>query len=323
MQNSTQISFVILTAYTNVGHVKYFYFSILLALYVCIIFANVLLISIIYMDRALHEPMYLFLCSLCVNELYGSIGLFPCLLTNLISNNHEIHLTYCYLQMFCLYTYGTFEFCNLAIMSYDRYLSICYPLQYNNIMTLNRVGILIVFAWLFSFGQFAVNLLLRVHLRLCGNIMEKVWCDSYLLIRQSCSDTTAVNIYGLCMTVVVIAVPLVLILYSYIRIFKITFRSSNGQNKKSLNTCVPHIVSLLNYSIGWSFEIFQGRVLKLNMPPTLRIIISVYFLMIPPLVNPVMFGLKLTKIRDASKKFFQRVILLKFRACNKTNNMYS
>ncbi|KAL2096426.1 hypothetical protein ACEWY4_008574 [Coilia grayii] len=323
MQNSTQITFVILTAYTDVGHVKYFYFIILLALYVCIIFANVFLISIIYMDRALHEPMYLFLCSLCVNELYGSIGLFPCLLTNLISNNHDIHLTYCYLQMFCLYTYGTVEFCNLAIMSYDRYLSICYPLQYNNIMTLNRVGILIVFAWLFSFGQFAVNLSLSVRLQLCGNIMEKVWCDNYLLVRQSCSDTTVVNIYGLCITVVVITVPLVLILYSYIRIFKITFRSSNSSNKKSLNTCVPHIVSLLNFCIGCSFEIFQGRVLKLNMPPTLRIIIAVYFLMIPPLVNPVMFGLKLTKIRNASNKFFQRVILLKFRTSNKTNNMYA
>ncbi|KAL2096424.1 hypothetical protein ACEWY4_008572 [Coilia grayii] len=321
MQNSTQISFVILTAYTDVGHVKYFYFTILLALYICIIFANVLLICIIYMDRALHEPMYLFLCSLCVNELYGSIGLFPCLLTNLISNNHEIHLTYCYLQMYCLYTYGTVEFCNLAIMSYDRYLSICYPLQYNNIMTPKKVCILILFVWLFSFGQFTITMALRVCLKLCGNIMEKVWCDSYLLVRQACSDTTVVNMYGLFITVVLIFVPLVIILYSYIRIFKITFRSSNGPNKKSLNTCVPHIVSLINYSTGCSFEMFQSRVLTLNMPPTLRIIISVYFIMIPPLVNPVMFGLKLTKIRDASKKFFQRIILLKFRTCNKTNNM--
>ena len=93
MQNLTKISFIILTAYTDVGNVKYLYFTILLALYVCIIFANVLVIRVICMDRSLHEPMYLFLCSLCVNELYGSTGLFPCLLLNLISGTHEISLT--------------------------------------------------------------------------------------------------------------------------------------------------------------------------------------------------------------------------------------
>ncbi|XP_063060803.1 olfactory receptor 10A6-like [Engraulis encrasicolus] len=311
MRNSTHFSSVILTAYTDVGNVKYLYFIILLVLYVCIIIANVLLISIVYMDRTLHEPMYLFLCSLCVNELYGSLGMFPCLLVNMLSDNHELQLAYCYLQVYCLYTYGTVEFCNLALMSYDRYVSICHPLQYNSIMTPTKVTSLIVAPWLFSFVQFAVNVSLSVRLKLCGNIIEKVWCDNYLLIRQACSDTTIVNIYGLFMTIVVIVGPLALILFSYVRIFKVTF--SNGPNKKSLNTCVPHIVSLLNYSITVSFAVFQSRVSKGNVPPTLRIIILVFLLIMTPLLNPIMFGLKLTKIRDAYKKLFNHVIVLKCR----------
>ncbi|XP_063060807.1 olfactory receptor 2K2-like [Engraulis encrasicolus] len=311
MRNSTEFSSVILTAYFDVGNVKYLYFIILLVLYVCIIVANVLLISIIYMDRTLHEPMYLFVFSLCVNELYGSLGLFPCLLVNMLSDNHELQLTYCYLQVYCLYTYGTVEFCTLALMSYDRYVSICHPLQYNSIMTPTKVTSLIVAPWLFSFVQFAVNMSLSVGLKLCGNIMEKVWCDNYLLIRQACSDTTIVSIYGLLMNIVIIPGPLALILFSYIRIFKVTF--SKGPNKKSINTCVPHIVSLLNFSIAVSFEVFQGRVSKINVPPIFRIIISVYFLIITPLLNPIMFGLKLTKIRDARKKIFHHVLVLKCR----------
>ncbi|XP_012682483.2 olfactory receptor 10J5-like [Clupea harengus] len=302
MQNLTKISFIILTAYTDVGNVKYLYFTILLALYVCIIFANVLVIRVICMDRSLHEPMYLFLCSLCVNELYGSTGLFPCLLLNLISDTHEISLTYCYIQIYCLYTYGVAEFSNLAIMSYDRYMSICYPLQYNTIVTPKKVCLLILLAWLLSFCIFTVTFSLNLRLQLCGNVMEKVWCDNYLLVRLSCSDTTLNNIYGLCMTVLVVGPPMVLMLYSYIRIIKITFRASNDTKKKSLGTCVPHIVSLLNYSIGSSFAMIQSRLTKTSMPATLSIIISVYFLMIPPLVNPIMYGLKMTKIRDACRK---------------------
>ncbi|XP_063060806.1 olfactory receptor 10A6-like [Engraulis encrasicolus] len=311
MHNLTHFSSVILTAYTDVGNVKYLYFIILLVLYVCIIVANVLLISIIYMDRTLHEPMYLFLCSLCVNELYGSLGLFPCLLVNMLSDNHELQLTYCYLQLYILYTYGGVEFYILAVMSYDRYVSICHPLQYNSIMTPIKVTFLIVAPWLLPFVQFAVNVCLSVRLQLCGNIIEKVCCDNYLLIRQACSDTTIVNIYGLSMTIVAIFGPLTLILFSYGRIFKVTF--SSGPNKKSLNTCVPHIVSLLNYSIAVSIEVFQSRVSKVNVPPIFRIILSVYFLIITPLLNPIMFGLKLTKIRVAHKKMFHHVIILKFK----------
>ncbi|XP_062409030.1 olfactory receptor 2A14-like [Sardina pilchardus] len=305
MKNSTNIVSIILTGYSDIGHIAYLYFTMLLAFYLCIIFANGFLIGVICMNRTLHEPMYLFVCSLCVNELYGSTGLFPCLLVNLISKTHEIPLTYCYMQMYCLYTYATVEYCNLSVMSYDRYMSICYPLQYNSIMTQRRVCILLVLTWSYSFCQYGITLSLNVHLQLCGNIMEKVWCDNYLLVRLSCSETTINNIYGSYATVLTICVPLVLMLYSYIRIINITVSSGYAAKKKSLCTCAPHIVSLLNYSIGCSFEIIQSRLDKANIPNTLRVIISIYFLMIPPLVNPIMYGLKMAKIREVSTKVFK------------------
>ncbi|XP_028429895.1 olfactory receptor 10H5-like [Perca flavescens] len=107
MMNSTQVSYFTLATYFDTGVFKYLYFLIILSLYVFIVCANLLLIVVICMNRSLHEPMYLFLCSLFVNELYGSTGLFPFLLVQILSDIHTVSAPFCLLQMFCVYTYGS------------------------------------------------------------------------------------------------------------------------------------------------------------------------------------------------------------------------
>lgn len=148
MENGANFTSIRLAGYLNLDFkMKYFLFAVITVLYSTILFANSFLIGVICSAKALHKPMYVFLCSLFVNELYGSTALFPSLQVHLILNNNEISLIYCYLRIFCLYTYAMIEFCNLAVMSFDRYVSICYPLQYNRIMTPFRVRLLIVLVW--------------------------------------------------------------------------------------------------------------------------------------------------------------------------------
>nr|XP_054599248.1 olfactory receptor 49-like [Nothobranchius furzeri] len=151
MMNSTQVSYFILSFYFDTKLLKYLYFVILFVLYVLLLGCNVLLIVIICVNRTLHEPMYMFLCSLFVNELYGSTGLFPFLLIQILSDVHTISAPLCFLQVCGLHTYLTVEFNNLAVMSYDRYLAICCPLQYDTLMTMKKVAVLIAAAWLASF----------------------------------------------------------------------------------------------------------------------------------------------------------------------------
>ncbi|XP_036379220.1 olfactory receptor 142-like [Megalops cyprinoides] len=302
MDNSSEITFFILAAYEDVGNWKYFYFSILLFLNVTIILANVLLIVVISVDRSLHEPMYVFLCNLFVNELYGSTALLPALLLNLLSDTHEVSSACCFLQMFCVYTYASVEMCNLAAMAYDRYLSICYPLHYSDIMTSCKMHSIIVFIWVYSFAKLSVTLVLTLQLPLCGNIIHKVGCDNFSLIRLACTDTTLNNIFGLCSTVVIIAVPLIFILYSYAKIVRICYNSSKEAQKKALNTCTPHLISLMNFSVCSFFEIVQNRFDMTYVPSVIRITLSVYFLLCPPLFNPIMYGIKITKIKQAVKK---------------------
>lgn len=309
MVNSTHFTTIILTGYFEVGQTNYIYFSLSIILYITIILANSLLIGIICVERSLHEPMYILLCCLSLNELYGSAAFFPFILTNILTTFHEVTIASCYVQIFCLYTYASVEFGSLAIMSYDRYMAICYPLLYSSIMTCNRVCILIVLVWVVSFLKFTINIFLSLRLELCGNVIEKVWCDNYLLVKLACSDTSVNNIYGIIGAILTIVLPLMLILYSYMKILRVCLNSSIETTQKAMSTCAPHLVSLLNFSLGCSFEIFSSRFDKIHMPPVLRVIISVYFVICPPLLNPIMYGIRLSKIKMAFKKHFFKCLL--------------
>ncbi|KAM9359674.1 olfactory receptor 52N2-like [Symphorus nematophorus] len=267
--------------------------------------ANLLLIVVICLNRSLHEPMYIFLCSLFVNELYGSTGLFPFLLIQILSDVHTVPFLLCYLQIFCcLHTYGTVEFLNLAVMSYDRYLAICYPLQYNTCMTSKKIVVLIALTWLTSFLLVVGTTSLSSTLQLCGNIINKVYCDNYSVVKLACYDTSANNIYGLFISSLVVFALITLILYTYIRILKVCFSGSKQTRQKAVSTCTPHLASLLNFSCGGYFETLQSRFDLSNVPNILRIILSLYWLTCQPLFTPVLYGLKMSKIRSICRSLF-------------------
>ncbi|XP_022594370.1 olfactory receptor 11A1-like [Seriola dumerili] len=301
MINSTHVSFFTLAAYRDTGLLKYLYFTIVMSLYIFIVCANVLLIVVICLNRSLHEPMYLFLCSLFVNELYGSTGLFPFLLVQILSDIHTVSVPFCFLQIYCLYSYINVQFCNLAVMSYDRYLAICYPLQYNTRMTSKKVAMLIAVTWLFPFIEVAVMVSLSAPLQLCGNIIHKVYCDNHSVVKLSCSDTTVNNIHGLTYTVAIIVCVVTLILYTYLKILKVCFSGCKQTRRKAVKTCTPHLASLLNFCSGGFFEVLQSRFNMNSVPNILRIFLSLYFLTCQPLFNPVIYGLKLSKIRSLCK----------------------
>ncbi|XP_032364703.1 olfactory receptor 11A1-like [Etheostoma spectabile] len=298
MINSTQVSYFTLVAYFDTGLFKYLFFLIVMSLYAFIICANVLLVVVICVNRSLHEPMYLFLVSLFVNELYGSTGLFPFLLVQILSDIHTVSAPFCFLQIFCVYTYGNVEFSNLAAMSYDRYLAICYPLQYHTRMPSNKVAVLIASIWLFGVINIVVLMSLSVSLQLCGNTIHKVYCDNYSIVKLACFDTTINNIYGLVYIFTVLFGLIILILYFYMRILKVCFSGSRQTRQKAVSTCTPQLCSLLNFTLGSFFEMVQGRFNMSSVPMILRIILSLYWLTSQPLFNPVMYGLKMSKIRN-------------------------
>ncbi|XP_059187044.1 olfactory receptor 4B13-like [Centropristis striata] len=308
MINSTEVSYFTLAAYFHSGTFKYFYFMILVSLYVFIICSNVLLIVVICLNRSLHEPMYIFLCSLFVNELYGSTGLFPFLLVQILSDIHTVSAPFCFLQIYCVHTYGAIEYLNLAVMSYDRYLAICYPLQYNTRMTSNKIATLIALTWLYPLLACIVYIFyLNSHSQLCGNIIYKVYCDSHSVVKLACSETLVVNTYGLILSFGIIFGALIFILYTYMKILLVCFSGSKQTRQKAVSTCTPQLASIFNFSVGASFELIQSRFNMNRVPNMLRIFLSLYFLTCPPLINPLMYGLKMSKIRVIGKSLMSNV----------------
>uniref|UniRef100_A0A8C4X696 Olfactory receptor n=1 Tax=Erpetoichthys calabaricus TaxID=27687 RepID=A0A8C4X696_ERPCA len=292
MDNSSYEPSFILAGYGQIDEMKYFYFSIVFLLYIITISANGVLISIICKEKSLHEPMFIFLCSLAVNGVLGSTALSPSLLVNLISNSHEISKAACLMQIFCLHTYCICELMILAVMGYDRFVSICHPLTYHTIINTSTVYKLSLMLWLFPFVSMAAFTISTAELPLCGKIIEKVYCDNYSVMRLACTDVIIYNIYGLIATFISLTPPLVLIIYSYVKIIKVCLKASKESQAKALTTCSPHLVTLLNFFASMGFEVIQSRFNMKHVPNA-----ALYFLIIPPLLNPVVYGLKMQQIK--------------------------
>ncbi|XP_072313410.1 olfactory receptor 11A1-like [Eucyclogobius newberryi] len=297
MVNASQVSHFYLGAYLDVGPLRWLYFLLILSVYALILMSNVLLITIICTHRALHEPMYVFLSSLLVNELWGSTGLFPFLLVQVLRDVHTISYTFCFLQIFCVYIYASAEMFTLSTMAYDRYLSICCPLQYKTRMSTCKVSALVAAAWAYPLVSIVTVQILAASLRLCGSAIPTVYCNNFYIVKLACGQTVVQNVFGLANLFVTVFFPLSVILFSYARILRVCFGGAKVARQKALSTCTPHIASVINLCFGMFFEIVQSRFDMTNVPKLIRILLSVYFLALQPLLNPVMYGLKLTKVR--------------------------
>nr|XP_004555674.2 putative gustatory receptor clone PTE01 [Maylandia zebra] len=298
--SSESVSFV-LAAYGNVGAFKYPYFIIILFWYVSICVANTVLIVVIHVDRRLHEPMYILLSNLCVNEINASTALYPLLLSQMFSDSHEVTLPWCFLQMCCMYISGSAEFCSLTAMAYDRYIAICHPFSYNVIMNTERVGMLILLVWIFSLVSFILSFSFIFGLKFCRNIVENVYCDHQLIIRLSCSVPIQSSISMIFFTLLSIFMPFNLISISYLKILRVCRKTSTENKQKAVTTCTPQIVSVSNLFVGCIFHSIDFSLLAPQIPDEVRIILPMYVLICQPMLTPFLYGFNLPKIRQACK----------------------
>nr|XP_006627986.1 PREDICTED: olfactory receptor 52E4-like [Lepisosteus oculatus] len=274
---------------------KYIYFALTLMGYFSIIFFNLTLIVTILLEKSLHQPLYIFVCNLCVNGLYGTAGFYPKLLADFLSDSHVISYSGCLIQVFVIYSSRLCETANITVMAYDRYVAICRPLQYNSVMTPLLIGKLIPFAWICPSCSLILALLLTIRLPLCGYHIEKLYCENWSIVKLSCIPTTYDHIYGY-INIAVLSIPVFYVFYSYVQIIAACRRSQNNQIK-FMNTCLPHLLTFTNFMIALFFDGMYTRYGTSDMPQSLRNIMSLEFLIIPPLFNPIIYSLKLHQIR--------------------------
>ncbi|XP_061105400.1 olfactory receptor 52E4-like [Conger conger] len=296
MDNISFSMMIILSSFKDSKANKYTYFIFILFVYILIILFNVTLIVTIILERALHEPMYIFPCNLCFNGLYGSAGFYPKFLSDLLYDTHHISYNGCMLQIFVVYSSIMCEFATLVIMGYDRFVAICKPLNYHTIMTPQTTGRLILSSWLFTFITVTPAVLLTSRLQLCGAHIDKSYCDNWSVVKLSCVPTTTNNAYGVFLIFTII-VQVGFIVVSYMKLISACIKSKESKTI-FMKTCSPHLLSLINFTTAIIFDTMFSRYGSKDFPQNLRDFMELQFLIIPPLLNPIIYGLKLTEIRN-------------------------
>ncbi|XP_068428977.1 olfactory receptor 4E1-like [Clinocottus analis] len=295
----------------NVSHVRFFFlsglnitmnyrvaiFSLTLISYCFVVLVNVALIVTIILDKNMHEPMYILLCTFCMNGLYGTTGFYPKILWDLLSPVHVISYSGCLVQAFVISSFVCTDLSILTVMAYDRYVAICRPLQYHSIMSKQRVLLLVCFSWLSPFCIMGTNIILTSRLKLCSPYIDRLYCVNFIILKLACfpGDTIANNIV-INIGIIIYLFHGLFIVWSYMYVLK-TCVNSLENRAKFMQTCVPHLTSLLIFLVTILFDVFNMR-FGSNLSPTIQNIFAIELLITPPIMNPLFYGFKLTSIRN-------------------------
>ncbi|XP_060945039.1 olfactory receptor 11H6-like [Limanda limanda] len=298
MENVSVIKIFYLSGLSETMNYRSLLFSLTLLCYCLILLANTTLIVTIILDKNLHEPMYILLCAFCMNGLYGTTGFFPKFLWDLLSPVHVISYSGCLLQVQVLYSFAGSDLSFLAVMAYDRYLAICRPLQYHSIMSKKNIIKLMCFSWLTPFCLMAINICLTSRLKLCSPYIARLFCVNWVIVTLACFPAeTMVNSIFANILIIFYVFHGVFIVWSYIYIIR-TCVNSIENRAKFMQTCVPHLFSLITFIFTILFDLMNVRFDSKKLPQPFKNFVAVEFLVIPPLMNPLIYGFKLTKIRN-------------------------
>ncbi|XP_029457540.1 olfactory receptor 52K1-like [Rhinatrema bivittatum] len=273
--------------------------------YIIALMGNFTLLFIIKVEVSLHEPMYIFLSILSVTDLVLSTSTTPKLLAIFWFNSREINFHACLTQMFFLHSFAIMESALLLAMSFDRYVAICNPLRYTTILT-NQVIIQIAVAALIRAVALMTPLPFLVkRFPYCrSNIVHHSYCEHMAVVKLACADTTFNNIYGIIVALFIVGVDLMFIVLSYIMILRAVFRLASKEARfKALSTCASHICAILVFYVPVVLSSVVHRFGQ-SVAPHIHILLANSYLLLPPMVNPIVYGVKTKQIRERVLKLF-------------------
>ncbi|XP_055035533.1 olfactory receptor 52D1-like [Misgurnus anguillicaudatus] len=279
---------------------RHIYFTCFLVLYAMLLLLNIWLSVVIVLERALHEPMYIFLCNLCLNDLLGTAGFYPKFLHDLILDSYVIPSYMCAFQAFVIYSSGMCQFCILAVMAYDRHEAICRPLEYHSKLNKVSCSILISLSWIVPFIIMFFAVFLSNRLTVCKYHIDKLFCDNWSMVKLSCESTVTNDIYGFVFISLYMGLVIVIVV-SYIKL-AIACKASLECRRKFWQTCVPHIISLANFTVATIFDATYNRYGSNDVQMSLRNFLALERLIVPPILNPIIYGLKLKEVRKGVLK---------------------
>lgn len=269
------------------------------SMYLVALLGNVGLLLVIKMEPSLHEPMYLFLGMLSLTDLVLSSSTLPKLLAILWFGKKDISFHACLAQMFFIHSFTAMESGFFLAMAYDRYMAICNPLHHAAVLTnafLAKVGLAVVVRGLVLFlpHPFLVG-----RLPFCkSRVIVHSYCEFMALLKLACADTAASGGYSLTLAFLIGGFDVCFISLSYgLILHTVCHLPSKEAGFKALGTCSSHICVIL---IFYTTAVFSFLTLRFghNVPHSVHILIANVYLVVPPALNPIIYGLRTKKIRD-------------------------
>ncbi|XP_074084052.1 olfactory receptor 4C11-like [Macrotis lagotis] len=275
-------------------------FAIFLGFYTATVLGNLLIIVTIKTSPTLDSPMYFFLTYLSIADSCFSTTTAPKLIVDSISQKNTISFDECMTQLFAMHFFGCMEILVLIVMAYDRYVAICKPLHYPVIMNRRVCKILILLVWGGSFLHSMAQIILILTVPFCGpNVIDHYFCDLQPLLRLGCMDTYVLNLLVVSNSGAICSVSFIFLMISYTIILHSLRNHSAEGKRKALSTCSSHIIVVIIF--------FGPCIFMYARPPTtfpLDKLVSVFYTIITPLLNPLIYTLRNAEVKNAMKKLW-------------------
>nr|XP_028558755.1 olfactory receptor 11A1-like [Podarcis muralis] len=305
-RNETIITEFILRGFGDFHDLQILLFIVFLMIYIMTMVGNLIIVGLVVTDRHLHTPMYFFLGNLSCLETCYSSTILPRMLASLLTHNDSVSIHSCLVQFWTFGVLAGAECYLLAAMSYDRCLAICRPLHYSTHMNAKVCLLLVVGSWMSSFVMDTTVFIFVLQLTFCGhNVIQHFFCDFTPLINLACSDTRRVKLISTVLTSIATLPPFILTLASYMYIIAAILQipSTTGR-QKAFSTCSSHLIVV---------TIFYGTLIIVYVLPDtnelkeLNKLFSVFYTILTPLVNPLIYSLRNKEVMEALRRAGSRM----------------
>lgn len=274
-------------------------------MFMCSVIGNPLIVFIILSDRGLHAPMYMFLSLLATTDFMFSLTIAPQMLAVLWLNSQVVFFSRCVIQMYFVHFLTYMESGVLVAMAFDRFVAICYPLRYFAILTnpvITQIGSVLALRGVLMISP-CIYLVIR--LPYCGHeVISKSYCDHMSIAEASCGEITINSIFGLIHLILALVFDISTIMLSYIFIINAVLKlSSKEARSKAFGTCSSHVCVVFFFYIPGGFTLLAYRFWK-HIPPSIHSLLSLTYLLMPPMMNPLVYRARTSQIHDRARKLF-------------------
>ncbi|XP_077171975.1 olfactory receptor 10AG1-like [Paroedura picta] len=304
-ENQTALSDFILVGYSEFPVLRVLLFVVFLFIYVGIILGNGLTIYVTLTDAALDSPMYFFLRKLSLLEICYTSASLPKMLANFLAENKTISLVGCAVQMYVMFVLASTECWVMTAMAYDRYVAICHPLHYKLIM--NKELCLRIVT-----GSLTVNIFVQMGqvyllctLPYCGSHeINNFFCDILPLLELACGDIFVNQVYMFSATIVIVILPFLLIVASYVKIISTILKMSSVESRKKVfATCSSHLI-MVSFFYGSATLVYVSPRSKETMD--INKWFALFYSIFVPMLNPIVYTLRNEEVKICLKKLFKR-----------------